>query len=221
MVGNEGGTLTTLLILVSRGMFWYLQHLGWTHSGNLWKPCVLRTMKTLKFFIVSAKEGTVRILVSPRNFIPDLFSLSHLRTGPLPKGTAVVRGASCNQHSNLQSVLFPGGILAALRAKGFRLMAKNGTVNGDQQQFLAPGCSESASLIIGHFKAAKTKACMICMISLKNLSLEIFCFLFYQFHVRELHWHQQHCIWFTISVNRQRKMTVAHGLSSVSLVHCK
>lgn len=87
-------------------------------------------MKTLKFFIVSVKEGTVGILVSPRNFVPDLFSLSYLRIGPLSKGTAVVRGASCNHHSDLQSVLFPGGIMAALRAKGFRLMAKSVEVNG-------------------------------------------------------------------------------------------
>lgn len=87
-------------------------------------------MKTLKFFTVSAKEGTVRILVSPGNFIPDLLSLSHLRICPLPKGTAVVRGATCIEHSNLQSVLFPGGIMAALRAKGFRLMAERGAVNG-------------------------------------------------------------------------------------------
>lgn len=58
------------------------------------------------------------------------------------------------------------------RGKWYQLLG------GDQQQFLAPGCSDSASLIIGHFKAAETKACMICMSSLKNLSLEIFFFFF-------------------------------------------
>lgn len=86
------------------------------------------------------------------------------------------------------------------RGKWYQLLG------GDQQQFLAPGCSDSASLIIGHFKAAETKACMICMSSLKNLSLEIFFFfLFYQFHARELHWHQEHCIRFkAVLTGRER-----------------
>lgn len=159
------------------------------------------------------------------NFIPDLLSLSHLWICPLPKGTAAVKGR--HRHSAQQLVRAASGRHYSCPAgRGLQPDSRKGRgewyqlLRGDQQQFLAPGCSDSASLIMGHFKAAKTKAWMICMISLKNLSLEIF-FLFYQFHTRELHWHQEHCIRFTSSANRQRKMTVAHALSSVSLVHCK
>lgn len=69
-------------------MYWHLQHLGWNHSGICESPVYYEN--TVVFYSLWQRRNTVRKLVSPGSFSPDLFSLSHLRICPLPKGTIMI-----------------------------------------------------------------------------------------------------------------------------------